>query len=567
MVDLVNKILESTRHGFDLDDIPVEDDDTLANKQTNALRREAIKKNYMFFPGNNSNRLILYMHCIFMGTLSTSGEMKKDTDGRIILPNKPITIDCNSIDVSKILDFDNFAYYIWEWADEYGYKYYNGDIKLFYTMYNWDMSDWDMSNTVTCKEMFYQLENFNCNLSDWDVSKVTDMSNMFCGCKNFDFRSIAKWNINDKCLTTNMLGDLNPKLSVTNNSRPHYGKPKQLIELNRQCLSESVKQGFTLDDVDDTVSDPDSDDTKTNELISKEIESSYKYHPETLKALVHDMVECYYSQVDNARQLERQPTYAVPEYNNIVIDFNSIDVSKITDMKALSHYFATYDIANDMFCKSIYTMEGDDPYYKDSCVLDWKKNLQENRYKLQWDVSGWNVRNVTDMSYAFTNLINFNGDLSLWNVSNVTDMCGMFKGCIFFNQELNSWGDKMKNVKNMSHMFDNCQAFNKPLDKWVFEQLMNTPGMFSNCISFNQNLNSWGPYLGKVTKMNRMFYFCKVFNSPLDKWDVHNVIYFDDMFTGAVEFKQSLMSWNVRPIAHIEDMFRYTHRQYMKNLK
>ena len=42
------------------------------------------------------------------------------------------------------------------------------------------------------------------------------------------------------------------------------------------------------------------------------------------------------------------------------------------------------------------------------------------------DLSGWDVRNVTDMSAMFEDAAAFNGDLSGWDVRNVTNMGGMF---------------------------------------------------------------------------------------------------------------------------------------------
>ena len=44
------------------------------------------------------------------------------------------------------------------------------------------------------------------------------------------------------------------------------------------------------------------------------------------------------------------------------------------------------------------------------------------------DLSGWDVRNVTDMSGMFDGAAAFNGDLSGWDVRNVTDMRRMFRG-------------------------------------------------------------------------------------------------------------------------------------------
>ena len=43
------------------------------------------------------------------------------------------------------------------------------------------------------------------------------------------------------------------------------------------------------------------------------------------------------------------------------------------------------------------------------------------------DLSGWDVRNVTDMSGMFCDAAAFNGDLSGWDVRNVTNMSSMFQ--------------------------------------------------------------------------------------------------------------------------------------------
>ena len=48
-------------------------------------------------------------------------------------------------------------------------------------------------------------------------------------------------------------------------------------------------------------------------------------------------------------------------------------------------------------------------------------------------ISDWDTSNVTNMSYLFANMTNFNSDISKWNVSNVTNMVGMFSNASNFN--------------------------------------------------------------------------------------------------------------------------------------
>ena len=41
-------------------------------------------------------------------------------------------------------------------------------------------------------------------------------------------------------------------------------------------------------------------------------------------------------------------------------------------------------------------------------------------------VADWDVSKITDMSYLFNGLTNFNADISNWNTSSVTNMYAMF---------------------------------------------------------------------------------------------------------------------------------------------
>ena len=112
--------------------------------------------------------------------------------------------------------------------------------------------------------------------------------------------------------------------------------------------------------------------------LDKPIDSEhiYKYIPNTKEELA-----------ENIEELVDRDIY----------DFNCIDTSKITDM---SHLFN---------------------------VLN--KRIKYNLKYTPFDVSGWDVRNVTNMAYTFFNCYNFDCDLSNWNVSKVKDMDYMLYKC------------------------------------------------------------------------------------------------------------------------------------------
>lgn len=54
-------------------------------------------------------------------------------------------------------------------------------------------------------------------------------------------------------------------------------------------------------------------------------------------------------------------------------------------------------------------------------------------------INNWNVSKVSDMSYLFCDLEEFNDDITGWDVSNVINMDFMFKNAKNFNQILNHW--------------------------------------------------------------------------------------------------------------------------------
>ena len=192
-------------------------------------------------------------------------------------------------------------------------------------------------------------------------------------------------------------------------------------------------------------------------------------------------------------------------------------------------------------------------------------------------ISLWDVSNVTDMSGAFKDKIDFNVNIDNWNVTNVTDMSGMFFGCSNFNQTLNKWG--VSKVKNMSNMFFNCGLFDKPLKYWDVSNVTNMSGMFEGCVVFNRTINTWKVSnvinmskmfsgcsgfnqelstwdVAKVTNMTSMFNKCSVFNQPLSTWDVAKVTNMTSMFNECIVFNQILSSWNVANVASLTNMFK-----------
>lgn len=118
-----------------------------------------------------------------------------------------------------------------------------------------------------------------------------------------------------------------------------------------------------------------------------------------------------------------------------------------------------------------------------------------------WDISGWNVSSVEDMSSMFGGS-SFNGDISRWNVSKVKNMNNMFWNSDF-NQDISGWN--VENVEDMSYMFA-YSPFNRDLSKWRVNPKADIDSMFCG------------------TERLRI----------LPKWDIRLFAYASDVFAGTI---------------------------------
>ena len=168
---------------------------------------------------------------------------------------------------------------------------------------------------------------------------------------------------------------------------------------------------------------------------------------------------------------------------------------------------------------------------------------------------------ITDMSLVFGEMLKIHDkdfDVSEWDVSNVTNMEGLFANCVKFNCDLSKWD--VRNVENMYAMFDACRwTFEgKGLDKWDVSNVKDMHYMFSRCTNINfNNIVNWD--VSNVENMEGMFLCDKTFNADLSKWDVSNVKDMNQMFYECEIFEgKGLENWNVSKVKKKSGVFQGT---------
>ncbi|MBO5003855.1 MAG: BspA family leucine-rich repeat surface protein [Clostridia bacterium] len=158
-----------------------------------------------------------------------------------------------------------------------------------------------------------------------------------------------------------------------------------------------------------------------------------------------------------------------------ISDFTIIDTSKI---KTLGYIF--YDLYNEMKGKYIEVFKNIDASYWNTSKVTSIEGMCSCCEHMNIDVTGWDVSNVENMSYAFNRCEDFTGvGLVDWNTSNVKFAKYTFNMCQNLKEDLGNWN--VSKIEDARNMFSNCYDVELDLSKWDLNRCDNMKDMLFLC--------------------------------------------------------------------------------------
>lgn len=243
--------------------------------------------------------------------------------------------------------------------------------------FNKPLGAWDVSSVMDFSSMFADADSFNQDISAWDTSSVTDMSYMFYDARDFN-QPIGSWNTLNVTNMSSMFG------STTSFNQP-IGN---WVTSNVTNMSSMFRTSLAFNQPINASTGGRWDTSKVTTMMGMF---------EGAAAFNQDIADWDTSSVTSLREMFR---------NNLIFN-RSIANWKTGSVTDMSSMFA----GAIAFNKPIHTQAG----------------------------GIWNTSSVTNMSLMFSGATVFNQNIASWNTASVTSMDDMFSQAINFNQNLSSW--------------------------------------------------------------------------------------------------------------------------------
>lgn len=319
------------------------------------------------------------------------------------------------------------------------------------TPFNQDLSNWDMSTVTTPTRMFYLGTSNPTGLEGWDTSEFISMRQMFAYNAVFN-RDITAWN-------TSKVVDFRDFMAGTN--------------------------AFSGWDLSTKVINPGTPD----EYVAWDVSAGTSFRTVFTGTAAPTSLR-------NWRFTAASGSFASP-----FLQTNSAFDADVSEWEMPPVSFAT----NNMF-KSATAFTGGDMTTK--VVNPGTPD----------EYTAWDMTLNTSLAEMFRSCSVFNGDISNWNTGNVTSMLRCFESNSLFNSDISGWDTSQ--VTNMSVMFSNCSSFDRDISGWNVGAVTNMRELFRGANSMSYDLSSWN-----MSSVEDMTLFCGVLmNFNYGAWNLASLV-------------------------------------------
>jgi surface protein len=495
---------------------------------------------------------------------------------------------------SRVFDPDRTLDLRTSFNDESG----SGGINTPFSLFDEDISAWDVSSGATFYGMFAYSSNFNGDVSNWNLSLATDTSYMFHGAARFN-GDVSQWKVGRVTTMENMF----------------YGAARFESDLSAWDVSnvQSMRRMF------DGALLIASDLSDWNVSAVQDLSHTFRRAP---------TLQCDLSAWDVSSVTLMAGTFQFATL--FAGDLSSWNVSRVTSMHEM--FADAVSFASDVSGWDVRSVQdttlmfqGASSFHVDLC--DWGARLPSNvasdsmflgtacpnpsqvfipigplchvcnapnttiafttteelyravdLYLAEPEnadslvamtyghpMGSWDVSRLSDFTRVFdpdrgvefqiNRLVSsgstFSEDLSDWDMSAATTLTGMFAYASAFNGNISNWNTS--SVSNMDYLFAGAGQFNGDISKWDVANVASLSFSFYSADQFNSNVSEWD--VSNVRNMNGMFQNAVVFDGDVSTWNVSKVVYMESMFSGASMFNGDLSSWDVANVNTVTSMF------------
>lgn len=430
--------------------------------------------------------------------------------------------------------------------------------------FNQDIGAWDVSNVIDMTSMLFGTTSFNQDISAWDVSNVTSMYYLFRGASVFNV-DISSWDVSNVTNMNSMFFgavEFNQDLSSWN-----VGQVEIMTDMFRNAfVFDQDLGGWDVTSVTDMARMLDQSGISQTNYDATLIGWASLTALQSAVSLGADGL-IYCEAITARNTLTNAKGWVITGDEECLIEgfistwqtTASNESITIPINAAYANYAYTVDWGDGNLDNTVYTTDATHTYTN---AGTYTVDITGAFPAIQFDNSGdrtkivaieqWGNTMWESMENAFYGCSNLVLNATdVPDLTNVTSLTNTFNGATNFNGDLNDWD--VSNVTSMVGTFQDAISFNGNVSDWDVSSTVLMLSTFNGASTFNQDLSGWD--ISNVVRTENMFRGATVFNADLSGWDTSNIFDMSGMFTNAAAFDQDVSGWDVSSVTDMSQLF------------